>query len=106
MNILRDEKRDYINLAAEIIEGFSAQKKRIPGFGHAYVEVDQRAVKLLEIARKKIHPYPHIELLLAIEKKLTSEKGAHLATNINGAVAAAISDLGVDWRMGKGILYL
>ena len=105
-NILRDEKGDYIHIAAEIIEDFSAQKKRIPGFGHAYVEVDQRAVKLLEIARKKIHPYPHIELLLAIEKKLTSEKGAHLATNINGAVAAAISDLGVDWQMGRGIFII
>ena len=105
-NILQNKKRDYNALAEKITEDFSAQNIRIPGFGHAYVEIDQRAVKLLEIARKKIHPHPHIELLLAMEKKLTSKKGTHLATNINGAVAAVISDLGVDWRMGKGIFIM
>jgi len=105
-NILRDNESDYNELAEKITKDFSDRKNRIPGFGHAYVEVDQRAVKLLEIARKKIHPYPHMELLLAIEKKLTSEKGAHLAANINGVVAAVISDLGVDWRMGKGIFIM
>ena len=56
----------------------------------------------MQIAHKTIHPIVHIDLLEAVEKRLAQEKGHHLAANINGAVAAAISDLGVDWQFRKG----
>lgn len=105
-NIKGDEKENHTHLAAKIIGDFSVQKKRVPGFGHAYVQVDPRAVKLFEIARGNIDPTPHIELLLAMEKKLVSEKGSRLAININGAVAATISDLGLPWQMGRGIFII
>lgn len=45
-------------------------------------------------------------MLQALEERLIQEKGRHLAANINGAVAAAISDLGVDWQMGRGIFII
>ncbi|MBW2094266.1 MAG: citryl-CoA lyase [Deltaproteobacteria bacterium] len=93
-------------VAAQIITEFSDKKKRIPGFGHAYADVDPRAVKLLDLARKMIAPHPHIDLLVATEKKLQNDKGPRLAANINGAVAAVISDLDIDWRMGKGIFII
>lgn len=99
-------KKSVDNMAVDIIEEVEARKTRIPGFGHAYFETDPRAEKLLQIARKSIHPYPHIELLLAIEERLIREKGRRLAANINGAMGAAISDLGIDWRMGKGIFII
>jgi len=105
-NVLSDKYENVDEIAIEIIEEFSKKNKRIPGFGHAYLDVDPRAIKLLEIAQKKIHPYPHIDLLLAIEKALRQEKDPHLAANINGAVAAAISDLDIDWRIGKGIFII
>jgi citrate synthase len=89
-------------LADEIVNDHVLRKRRVPGFGHAYVEKDARAVKFLQIAHKTIQPILHIQLLEAVKKRLVREKGNHLAANINGAAAAAISDLGIDWRFGKG----
>ena len=100
-------KRPDINqLADEIVDEYAVKNVRLPDFGHAYIEEDPRAVKLLQIARKTIHSIPHIELLKALEEKLVRYKGRHLTININGAVAAAISDLGIDWRFGKGAFIL
>jgi citrate synthase len=89
-------------LADEIVMDYSAKNRRVPGFGNTYVDKDSRAVKLLQIPHKTIHPIVHIDFLEAVEKRLVQEKGHHLAANINGAVAAAVSDLGVDWQFGKG----
>jgi citrate synthase len=47
-----------------------------------------------------------IDLLLTVEAELTSNKDKPLAANINGAIGAAISDLGIDWRMGRGIFII
>ena len=38
-----------------IVNEYSLKNRRIPGFGHAYVEKDSRAVKLLQIARNTIY---------------------------------------------------
>ncbi|MBL7212587.1 MAG: citryl-CoA lyase [Desulfobacteraceae bacterium] len=100
------EKDKIDRIADDTISEFAAKKDRLPGFGHAYLEVDPRAEKLLQIARKHISPHRHIDLLQALEERLIQEKGRHLAANINGAVAAAISDLGVDWQMGRGIFII
>jgi citrate synthase len=93
-------------VASSIIQEHKEKKERIPGFGHAYFEEDPRSKTLLEIADSCISPHRHIDLLLAIETELSSGKEKLLAANINGAVGAAISDLGIDWQMGRGIFII
>ena len=93
-------------VASQIIKEHRERKERISGFGHAYFEIDPRCKTLLDIAEDSISPHPHIDLLLAIEAELKSGKDKPLAANINGAIGAAISDLGIDWRMGRGIFVI
>jgi len=98
--------RESKDIASVIIKEHKEKKERIPGFGHAYFEADPRSKSLLEIADECISPHPHIDLLLAIEAELSLDKDRPLAANINGAVGAAISDLGIDWQMGRGIFII
>ena len=109
---LLQEKAPLLNqtgiedVAAEIVEEHAGRKERIPGFGHAYFETDPRSKKLLEIANQGLSLHPHIDLLLAVERILASGKKKPLAANINGAIGAVISDLGIDWKMGRGIFII
>jgi citrate synthase len=98
--------RPIEDIASEIVRDHAERKERIPGFGHAYFEIDPRCKTLLEIAENSISPHPHIDLLVAVEGKLSSGGDKRLAANINGAIGAAISDLGIDWRMGRGIFII
>lgn len=93
-------------LASQIARDFKERGERIPGFGHAYFETDPRSKSLLKIADDCISSHPHIDLLLAIEAELSLGKDKPLAANINGAIAAAISDLGIDWHVGRGIFII
>jgi len=97
---------EFEEIAFKIVREHEERKTRIPGFGHAYFEKDPRSRSLLEIADECISPHPHIDLLLAIEKQLSSGKVKPLAANINGAIGAAISDLGIDWEIGRGIFII
>lgn len=99
-------ERSLEDLASEIVREHKERKERIPGFGHAYFEIDPRCKALLEIAENSLSPHPHIDLLSALEKELLSGGDKRLAANINGAIAAAISDLHIDWRMGRGIFII
>jgi citrate synthase len=98
--------RPIEDIASEIVRDHAERKERIPGFGHAYFEIDPRCKTLLEIAENSISPHSHIDLLVAVEGKLSSGGDKRLAANINGAIGAAISDLGIDWRMGRGIFII
>lgn len=98
--------RSTEEMASEIVREHKERKERIPGFGHAYFEIDPRCKTLLEVAETSISPHPHIDLLVALEGKLSSGGERRLAANINGAIGAAISDLGIDWRMGRGIFII
>ena len=100
------DERPIQDLAAEIVTDHEKRKERIPGFGHAYFEIDPRCKTLLELAENSLSPHPHIDLLIALEGKLSSGGEKRLAANINGAIGAAISDLGIDWRMGRGIFII
>jgi citrate synthase len=78
----------------------------MPGLGHQLHARDPRTAKLFELAARKGLTGKHTELFQALEKALESKLGRHLPININGAVAAVISDMGLDWRLGKGIFII
>ena len=61
-------------MADEIVDEYSVKNRAVLGFGVAYLAEDFRAVKLLQMARKKIHLIHHIELLEAVEECLVRAK--------------------------------
>lgn len=93
-------------LAGELVNWLKVNKKRMPGFGHRLHNIDPRTAKLFEIAERHGYSGRHIELCKAIEKALAEKLGKALPVNVDGAIAAVISDMGFDWRLGKGFFII
>jgi len=93
-------------LASQLVDWLKEKKIRMPGFGHRLHNIDPRTLKLFEIAEKQSFSGKHIELCKAIEKALESRLGKKLPINVDGAIAAVISDMGFDWRLGKGFFII
>lgn len=86
----------------EIIKSHQERKEKVPGYGHPTHTKDPRTVKLLEIADETQLRGPHVELAQAIESLTEKFFRKHLILNVDGCIAAIISDMGFDWRLGKG----
>lgn len=93
-------------LAADLVAEMRAKNKRLPGFGHRLHQTDPRTVKLFEIAAGLDFSGRHAELAKAVEAELEKTGGRKLPINVDGAIAAVISDMGFDWRLGKGFFII
>lgn len=94
------------SLADQLIDHLLANNLKMPGFGHYLHKADPRSGKLFEIAEKNGFCGRHVALCQAIESSLATKTGHQLPVNINGATAAVISDMGFDWRLGKGFFII
>ena len=92
--------------ATKLVAWLGETKKRMPGFGHRVHNVDPRTAKLFAIAANHGYSGKHIELCQAIETALADKLGKPLPINVDGAIAAVISDMGFDWRLGKGFFII
>ncbi len=97
---------DTAQIAFDIVDWLKENKKRMPGFGHRLHNVDPRTGTLFEIAKRHGYRGKHIELCQALETALAEKLGRKLPINVDGAVAAVISDMGFDWRLGKGFFII
>lgn len=89
--------------AREIVNEYSL----IPGFGHKiYKHEDPRAAAIYEKAKTLGFPCTYFEKAYHIEKELEEKKGKKIPLNIDGAIAAAMLELGFDWRLGKAIFLI
>lgn len=93
-------------LAGQLVDWLKETKRRMPGFGHRLHSVDPRTGKLFEIAARHGYSGRHIELCRALESALAQKLGKALPINVDGAIAAVISDMGFDWRLGKGFFII
>lgn len=100
------KEEDVKNLGKSLVEDFISKKKRIPGFGHRLHETDPRTVKLFEIACKLNFSGRHMDLAKAVEFELERQTKKRLPINVDGAIGAVISDMGFDWRLGKGFFII
>lgn len=93
-------------IGADLVADMRARNKRLPGFGHRLHKTDPRTVKLFEIADRLKFSGRHTELALVVEAELEKASGRKLPINVDGAIAAVISDMGFDWRLGKGFFII
>jgi citrate synthase len=93
-------------LAQQIVRAARAKKQRLPGFGHRFHDPDPRAERLLALAAEWEISGRYTALAQAIVAALRETTGRSLPLNVDGALAALISDMGMDWRMGKAIFML
>ncbi len=103
---LANKGEDFDSLADGLVNDYSSRKKRIPGYGHRLHETDPRTVELFKLAKELGFSGNHLKLAKIIEKKLEEISGKKLPLNVDGAIAAVISDMGFDWRIGKGFFII
>lgn len=97
---------DLDALAVRMVDEARQAGRRLPGFGHRFHNPDPRAVRLLALAEAWEIAGRHTALALALVAALQERMGRSLPLNIDGALAALISDMGFDWRLGKGFFII
>ncbi|DAC73122.1 MAG TPA: citryl-CoA lyase [Thermoplasmata archaeon] len=103
---MKKEGKSADLIAAALVKESNEQKKRIPGFGHRIHTADPRTKRLFELAEELKIAKDHVALCQAIETALEKSQGKKLPINVDGAIAAIISDMGFDWRLGKAFFLL
>lgn len=87
--------------ALEIAARHKAEGKRLPGFGHVVHDPDPRAGRLLEVAEELGLRGRWCSMAEAFEEVTEDVFGRRLRMNVDGALAAILLELGLDWRLGK-----
>ena len=100
------EHLSYEQVANGIIDEHKTRRQRLAGFGHPIHTQDPRTQRLLDVARDTEIAGSHVQLARAIEDASERSYTRRLITNVDGAIAAIISDMGFDWRIGKGFFIL
>lgn len=93
-------------LARGIVEAAKEAGRRLPGFGHRQHDPDPRAVALMAKAQELKVAGKYLALALEIQEELSARSGRSLPLNVDGAIAALISDMGMDWRFGKSLFII
>ena len=95
---------DLARLASDIVRDFRASKQPIPGLGHpVHKPIDPRSPRLFEVARQNGYYGNYCELIQLIAAEAERASGKLLPVNATGAIGAIASELGLDWRICRGI---
>ncbi|WP_414837953.1 citryl-CoA lyase [Candidatus Nanosalina sp. VS9-1] len=101
MKILQSEKS-----AEEIVEEYLESGEKIPGLGHkVYSEKDPRTEKILEKADSLGLSGRYVEKMKDIQEAFADEK-VRLVMNVDGGIAAVMSDMDWDPELGKGFFII
>ena len=103
---MQNEKISISEMANILVKESRNSKKRILGFGHRIHSSDPRTKRLFEIAEELKISADHVALSKAIEISLEKVLNKKLPINVDGAIAAIISDMGFDWRLGKAFFLI
>ena len=91
----------------QVVKEYFENRKRIAGYGHKYFkDFDPRAKKIIEYAEKLGFNGKFLKFALEVEKAIEEIKGKKLILNVDGAIAAVVSEMGFDWRLGKGFFII
>lgn len=101
---MHDKKWSYEETADRLLSTLKQKEKRMSGFGHRIHTQDPRTTRLFALAEELGIAREHVALSHALEKEFAKKKP--LPINVDGAIAAIISDLDFDWRLGKAFFLL
>ncbi len=101
---MKKENWDYGQTAQDLLNHLKSVGKYMPGFGHRIHTRDPRTKKLFGLADELNITGDHIKLTRAIENEFARVKP--LPVNVDGAIAAIISDMNFDWRLGKAFFLI
>jgi len=106
-NIIEAKEKGFQETAKRLITDYRTKKQRILGYGHGiHQPEDPRKIRLYEYARELKIAGDHIQFSEIIESQLKVMIGKNLPINVDGAIGAIISDLGIHWTFGKGFFLI
>lgn len=91
---------------AGLVTRLKDQKARIPGYGHKILDHDPRSEALFEVAKETGVYGKHCVCAERVRDALNAVSSKPLPLNVDGAMAAIISDMGFDWRLAKGFFII
>jgi len=98
------EKPDTEALARDIVASHRARKVTIPGVGHPFHKpIDPRAPALFKVAAETGFSGPYVRLMESIGQQASEQTGKPLPVNVTGAMAAVASEMGIPWRICRGL---
>lgn len=89
-----------------LIRRLRNRKVRIPGYGHKILQDDPRAHALFAVAKTTGHFGKHCSFALRVRDALNTVSSKPLPLNVDGAMAAILSDMGFDARCAKGFFII
>ncbi|TMD27232.1 MAG: citryl-CoA lyase [Chloroflexi bacterium] len=90
--------------AREIVQGFKARKETVPGLGHpVHRPADPRTTRLFALAAENKFAGRHVKLMELIADEAGRAYGRDLPVNATGAIAAIASEMGLPWRITRGL---
>lgn len=91
-------------VAARVVDSMMQAKKTIPGIGHpVHKPVDPRTPVLFAVARECGYHGRYVALIEAIAAQAEQRSGKSLPVNATGAIGAIACELGLDWRVCRGL---
>src|SRR5690348_8187319 len=96
---------DRTNVAVELVKGYRAGKRPIPGFGHPiHKDVDPRSRRLVDIAKAAGAKGDFIAALETLEQAVATVIGRRIVTNVSAAIAVALCEAGVPSKVSRGVV--
>jgi len=93
--------------ATDIVRDVVARKERVMGFGHKiYKNADPRSTALFAKASELGLSGQFVAKAQAIGEEIVKQTGKKLPLNADMAAAAVLSELGLDYRLGKALFAL
>jgi len=103
---MEEEGMSPEDMGRQILVDAKAAKRRLPGYGHPVHPIDPRTVRLMAMA-KEYGVYGKVCAMAESMVGMTKDiMGRHLPLNVDGAVGALLTEMGFDWRVGKGVFLL
>jgi len=103
---MKNEEISIDEIGKVLVAEAKENHKRILGFGHRVHSSDPRTKRLFSLADELQIAGEHIALSKVIESELEKSSGRKLPINVDGAIAAIISDMNFDYRLGKAFFLL
>jgi len=103
---MKNENISIDKIGEVLVREAKEKHKRILGFGHRVHTSDPRTKRLFYLADELKIAGDHIALSKIIESELEKSSGRKLPINVDGAIAAIISDMDFDYRLGKAFFLL
>ena len=106
LEALPPNEPDLVGAANRLVATARERGERVPGYGHPVHAVDPRVAPLFKLANDLNLSGRWVSLTQEIQRALLEQTGRPLPMNVDGAIAALLLEMGLDWRVGKALFLI